>query len=98
MKAKNYKSITEILKKKYNKNFYDFEDFEDVLLKIKRKDNNEQYRFLLLSIFFINNINNDSHNIERNNMKNKKISFEKVQKFFNHYDGQCSDAKRVRAG
>lgn len=40
-KAKNYKSITEILKKKYNKNFYDFEDFEDVLLKIKRKDNNE---------------------------------------------------------
>lgn len=38
MKAKNYKSITEILKQKYNKNFYDFEDFQDVLLKIKRKD------------------------------------------------------------
>jgi hypothetical protein len=37
MKAKDYKSITEILKKKYNKKFYDFEDFEDVLLKIKRK-------------------------------------------------------------
>ena len=42
MKAKNYKSITEILKKKYNKNFYDFEDFEDVLLKIKRKEQNDQ--------------------------------------------------------
>ena len=41
MKAKNYKSITEILKKKYNKNFYNFEDFKDVLLKIKRKNNNE---------------------------------------------------------
>ena len=38
MKAKNYKSITEILKKKYKKNFYDFEDFGDVLIKIKRKD------------------------------------------------------------
>lgn len=38
MKAKNYKSITEILKKKYKKNFYDFEDFSDVMLKIKRKD------------------------------------------------------------
>jgi len=25
-------------------------------------------------------------------MKNKKISFEKVQKFFNCFDGQCSDA------
>ena len=37
MKAKDYKSITEILKKKYNKKFHDFEDFEDVLLKIKRK-------------------------------------------------------------
>ena len=31
MKVKQYKSITEILKKKYKKNFYDFEDFEDVL-------------------------------------------------------------------
>ena len=37
MKAKNYKSITELLKQKYNKNFYDFEDFADVLLKIKKK-------------------------------------------------------------
>ena len=41
-KAKNYKSITEILKKKYNKNFYDFEDFCDVMLKIKRKEQNEK--------------------------------------------------------
>jgi 2-hydroxy-3-keto-5-methylthiopentenyl-1-phosphate phosphatase len=39
MKAKNYKSITEILKKKYNKNFYDFEDFEDVLIKIRKVGN-----------------------------------------------------------
>jgi len=37
MKDKDYKSITELLQKKYNKKFYDFEDFEDVLLKIKRK-------------------------------------------------------------
>jgi hypothetical protein len=37
MKAKDYKSITELLKQKYNKNFYDFEDFGDVLIKIKRK-------------------------------------------------------------
>ena len=37
MKAKDYKSITELLKQKYNKNFYDFEDFADVLLKIKKK-------------------------------------------------------------
>ena len=36
MKAKNYKSITEILKKKYKKNFYDFEDFQDVLIKIRK--------------------------------------------------------------
>ena len=36
MKAKNYKSITDILKKKYKKNFYDFEDFEDVLIKIRK--------------------------------------------------------------
>lgn len=42
MKVKNYKSITEILKKKYKKNFYDFEDFFDVMLKIKRKDANEK--------------------------------------------------------
>jgi len=35
-KAKNYKSITEILKKKYKKNFYDFEDFQDVLIKIRK--------------------------------------------------------------
>ena len=25
-------------------------------------------------------------------MKNKKVSFKKVQKFFNRFDGQCSDA------
>ena len=37
MKVKEYKSITELLQKKYNKKFYNFEDFEDVLLKIKRK-------------------------------------------------------------
>jgi len=35
IKAKDYKSITDLLKKKYKKNFYDFEDFQDVLLKIK---------------------------------------------------------------
>ena len=36
MKAKEYKSITELLQKKYNKKFYNFEDFEDVLLKIRK--------------------------------------------------------------
>ena len=36
MKVKQYKSITEILKKKYKKNFYDFEDFEDVLIKTRK--------------------------------------------------------------
>ena len=46
MKAKDYKSITEILDKKYNKgiinkkdkiNFYLFMDFEDVINRIKQK-------------------------------------------------------------
>ena len=36
MKAKDYKSITELLQKKYNKKFYNFEDFEDVLIKIRK--------------------------------------------------------------
>ena len=36
MKAKDYKSITELLQKKHNKKFYDFEDFEDVLIKIRK--------------------------------------------------------------
>lgn len=35
MKAKEYKSITEILEKKYKKKFYLFQDFLDVLNKIK---------------------------------------------------------------
>jgi hypothetical protein len=46
MKAKNYKSITEILDKKYNKriinkkdkiNFYLFMDLEDCMNRIKQK-------------------------------------------------------------
>jgi len=46
MKAKNYKSITEILNKKYNKkivnkkdiiNFYLFMDLEDCMNRIKQK-------------------------------------------------------------
>jgi len=37
MKAKNYKSITEILEKKYKKKFYLFQDFEDVINRIKQK-------------------------------------------------------------
>ena len=52
MKAKNYKSITEILDKKYNKgivnkknkiNFYLFMDLEDCMnrIKQKRKENND---------------------------------------------------------
>ena len=39
MKAKNYKSITEILKKKYKKKFYLFMDLQDCMNRIKqRKD------------------------------------------------------------
>jgi len=37
MKAKDYKSITEILEKKYKKKFYLFQDFEDVINRIKQK-------------------------------------------------------------
>lgn len=37
MKAKNYKSITEILEKKYKKKFYLFQDFEDVINRIKKR-------------------------------------------------------------
>jgi len=46
MKAKNYKSITEVLNKKYNKgivnkkdkiNFYLFQNFEDCINRIKQK-------------------------------------------------------------
>ena len=36
MKAKDYKSITEILEKKYKKKFYLFQDFEDVINRIKK--------------------------------------------------------------
>jgi hypothetical protein len=35
MKAKQFKSITEILEKKYKKKFYLFQDFQDVLNKVK---------------------------------------------------------------
>ena len=39
MKAKNYKSITEILEKKYKKKFYLFMDLQDCMNRIKqRKD------------------------------------------------------------
>jgi hypothetical protein len=36
MKSKDYKSITEILEKKYKKKFYLFQDFEDVINRIKK--------------------------------------------------------------
>tara|TARA_A100000172_G_scaffold75413_1_gene58184 strand:+ start:1093 stop:1239 length:147 start_codon:yes stop_codon:yes gene_type:complete len=36
MKAKDYKSITKILEKKYKKKFYLFQDFEDVINRIKK--------------------------------------------------------------
>ena len=54
MKAKNYKSITELLKQKYNKNFYDFEDFADVLLKIKKKARN---KWKLMTLKLLLNLN-----------------------------------------
>lgn len=39
MKAKDYKSITEILEKKYKKKFYLFMDLQDCMNRIKqRKD------------------------------------------------------------
>lgn len=50
MKAKNYKSITEVLNKKYNKGivnkkdkikFYLFMDFEDCMNRIKQKRKRE---------------------------------------------------------
>ena len=37
MKAKNYKSITEILEKKYQCKFYLFMDLEDCMNRIKQK-------------------------------------------------------------
>jgi len=37
MKAKNYKSITEILEKKYQCKYYLFMDFEDCMNRIKQK-------------------------------------------------------------
>ena len=37
MKAKNYKSITEILEKKYKKKFYSFMDLRDCENRIKQK-------------------------------------------------------------
>ena len=51
MKAKNYKSITEVLDKKYNKgivnkkdkiNFYSFMDLEDCENRIKQKRKDQQ--------------------------------------------------------
>ena len=36
-KAKNYKSITEILEKKYKKKFYLFMDLQDCMNRIKQK-------------------------------------------------------------
>jgi len=42
MKAKDYKSITEILTKKYKKKFYLFQDFEDVINRIKQKRKDQQ--------------------------------------------------------
>ena len=38
MKAKDYKSITEILEKKYQCKFYLFMDFKDVSDRIKQKE------------------------------------------------------------
>ena len=37
MKAKDYKSITEILEKKYKKKFYLFMDLQDCMNRIKQK-------------------------------------------------------------
>ena len=38
-RAKDYKSITKLLEKKYKKKFYLFQDFEDIINRIKqRKD------------------------------------------------------------
>jgi len=42
MKAKNYKSITEILTKKYKKKFYLFMDLEDCMNRIKQKRKDQQ--------------------------------------------------------
>jgi len=41
MKAKNYKSITELLEKKYKKKFYLSQDFEDVINRIKQKESED---------------------------------------------------------
>ena len=40
-RAKDYKSITELLEKKYKKKFYLFQDFEDVINRIKQKESEE---------------------------------------------------------
>ena len=42
MKAKDYKSITEILEKKYKKKFYLFMDLEDCMNRIKQKRKDQQ--------------------------------------------------------
>ena len=44
MKAKNYKSITEILEKKYQCKFYLFMDFEDCMNRIKQKRKDLQWQ------------------------------------------------------
>ena len=41
MKAKDYKSITEILEKKYKKKFYLFMDLKDCMNRIKKKESEE---------------------------------------------------------
>ena len=41
MKAKNYKSITEILTKKYQCKFYLFMDLEDCMNRIKKTESEE---------------------------------------------------------
>ena len=41
MKAKNYKSITKLLEKKYKKKFYLFQDFGDIINRIKQKESEE---------------------------------------------------------
>ena len=44
MKAKNYKSITEILEKKYQCKFYLFMDLKDCENRIKQKRKDQQWQ------------------------------------------------------